>query len=311
MNQLYFIFDLHCCQSLVTPVLIDTETYMTSVERLMEFVEAPTEIDCLSSSAKDITLTENWPSNGTLSFSNVHLRYRDGPLVLHDLSFSVPGGSTVGVCGRTGAGKSSLITALFRIVELERGSITIDEVNIAGVDLSRLRSSLAIIPQDPVIFSGTLRKNLDPGGIYSDAEVHRILALVRLKPLVEKLTKGIEEPLDDMGSSLSQGERQLVCFARALLRQARVLVLDEATSGVDVETDALIQSVLRDESAASTSGRPTIVTIAHRLQTIIDYDSILVLGNGKVLEHGPPQELLQEPDGHFASIWADATSETK
>jgi ABC-type multidrug transport system fused ATPase/permease subunit len=292
-------------------VLIDTETYMTSVERLMEFVEAPTEIDYLPSSVEGTAPTENWPSKGTLSFKDVRLRYRDGPLVLQDLSFDVPGGSSVGVCGRTGAGKSSLITALFRIVELERGSITIDGVDIARVDLSSLRSSLAIIPQDPVIFSGTLRYNLDPAGVYSDADVHRVLALVRLKPLVEKLAKGIEEPLDDMGSSLSQGERQLVCFARALLRQARVLVLDEATSGVDVETDTLIQSVLRDESAASTAGRPTIVTIAHRLQTIIDYDSILVLGNGKVLEHGPPQALLQNPNGHFAAIWADASSESK
>jgi ABC-type multidrug transport system fused ATPase/permease subunit len=292
-------------------VLIDTETYMTSVERLLEFVAAPTEAEDPPSTVESTAAMESWPCAGALAFDNVRLRYRSGPLVLNDLSFSVAGGSSVGVCGRTGAGKSSLITALFRIVELERGVITIDGVDIAGLGLAKLRSSLAIIPQDPVIFSGTLRTNLDPAGAYPDAELHRVLLLVRLKPLVARLANGIEEPLDDMGSSLSQGERQLVCFARALLRSARVLVLDEATSGVDIETDALIQKVLRDESSAAKKGRPTIVTIAHRLQTIIDYDSILVLGSGQVLEHGSPQALLQKTDGHFTTMWADASTEAQ
>ena len=198
----------------------------------------------------------------------------------------------VGVCGRTGAGKSSLLVALFRIVELKAGSISIDGVDISSVPLETLRSRLSIIPQDPVLFSGTLRHNLDPLGQYSDAQLAAVLRQC-------SLAIPLDRPIDERGGNLSVGQRQLVCMGRALLKAARVLVLDEATASVDMETDALIQTTLQSQL-----GDATVLTIAHRLNTIMHADRVLVVHDGRLAEDGPPVELKNTPDSHFAKLWA-------
>lgn len=189
--------------------------------------------------------------------------------------------------------------ALFRIVELSSGRILIDGRDIATVPLTTLRSALAIIPQDPVLFTGTIRFQLDPFNMVSDADIWKALEQVRMADMVRALPMELQEQVKENGENLSQGQRQLLCIARALLRKAKILVVDEGTSAVDPHTDDLIQQVLREEVEQHGA---TVLAIAHRLQTIADFDQILVLGAGEVLEYGPPKELLTDPQGVFSSM---------
>ena len=293
---LVYVIQLTALFQRCVQVLIDTETYMTSAERMFEYTEIEGEAPSTLESDPS-----QWPSKGSVEFSGVVMRYRDGPEVLRRASFQIRGGQRVGVCGRTGAGKSSLIAALFRVVEIEEGAITIDGIDISTLGLRTLRSNLSIIPQDSVIFGATVRENLDPEGKVADADLHAAIKEVHLGELLERLPMGLSTVLAENGGDLSQGERQLLCFARALVRRTRIIFLDEATSSVDHETDALIQTLLR-----SSLQDTTVITIAHRLATIADYDQILVMGAGAVLEFGPPAELLQRPDGEFRKMMVDA-----
>ncbi len=193
--------------------------------------------------------------------------------------------------------------ALFRIVELSGGEILLDGVNIATVPLTLLRSNLSIIPQDPVLFTGTIRFQLDPFEQYSDMQIWEVLEQVNMGDLVKSLPNGLREMVSEGGDNLSQGQRQLLCIARALLREAKVLVVDEGTSAVDPYTDDLIQQVLRKQ--AQEMGI-TILAIAHRLQTIADFDRILVLGNGTTLEFDSPTNLLSDPDSVFSSMMKES-----
>ncbi len=193
--------------------------------------------------------------------------------------------------------------ALFRIVELSEGEILLDGVNIASVPLTLLRSNLSIIPQDPVLFTGTIRFQLDPFEQYSDMQIWEVLEQVNMGDLVKSLPNGLREMVSEGGDNLSQGQRQLLCIARALLREAKVLVVDEGTSAVDPYTDDLIQQVLRKQ--AQEMGI-TILAIAHRLQTIADFDRILVLGNGTTLEFDSPTNLLADPDSVFSSMMKES-----
>lgn len=247
----------------------------------------------------DATVPSNWPATGAIVLDNVWMQYRDNPPVLRGLTLRIAGGERIGVCGRTGAGKSSVMMALFRVVELSAGHIYLDGRDIAQVPLTQLRSSLAIIPQDPVLLTGTLRFQLDPFLQYSDAEVWQVLQQVNLLSMVESLPMGLEEPIAEGGENLSQGQRQLLCIARALLRCAKCLIVDEGTSAVDPHTDALIQTVLREQVRLRGT---TVLAIAHRLQTIVDFDKIVVLGQGRLLEYDTPQALLQNPQSVFASM---------
>lgn len=236
-----------------------------------------------------------------MRFNNYSVRYREGlDLVLKDLDLSISGGEKVGIVGRTGAGKSSMTLCLFRIIEAANGGIAIDGVNIADIGLHDLRSKLTIIPQDPVLFSGSLRMNLDPFDRYSDDEVWSSLELSHLKQFVKGLPTGLEHECSEGGENLSVGQRQLVCLARALLRKTRILVLDEATAAVDLETDDLIQSTIRTEF-----DNCTVLTIAHRLNTIMDYNRVLVLDNGRVAEFDSPTQLMAQK-GIFYSMAKDA-----
>uniref|UniRef100_A0A0K8S5P0 ABC transporter domain-containing protein n=2 Tax=Lygus hesperus TaxID=30085 RepID=A0A0K8S5P0_LYGHE len=244
----------------------------------------------------------NWPSNGTVEFKNYEVRYREGlELVLRGISFNIKGGEKIGIVGRTGAGKSSMTLSLFRIIEAAGGNIQIDGIDISKMGLHALRSRLTIIPQDPVLFSGTLRMNLDPFEKYSDEQTWQALDLAHLKAFVSGLPTKLQHQVTEGGENLSLGQRQLVCLARALLRKSKVLVLDEATAAVDLETDDLIQRTIRSEFASC-----TILTIAHRINTIMDSDRVLVLDKGLVIEFDPPDVLLKRKNSVFYSMAKDA-----
>uniref|UniRef100_A0A1I7Y524 ABC transporter domain-containing protein n=1 Tax=Steinernema glaseri TaxID=37863 RepID=A0A1I7Y524_9BILA len=211
------------------------------------------------------------------------------------------GSEKIGIVGRTGAGKSSLALALFRMIEPAEGKIVIDGVDISKIGLHDLRSNLTIIPQDPVLFSGTLRFNLDPFHRYSDDQIWAALELAHLKNFAKALSGGLEHIITEGGDNISVGQRQLVCLARALLRRSKVLVLDEATAAVDLATDALIQETIREEFKDS-----SVLTIAHRLNTILDYDRVLVLDKGEMKEFDSPEALLSDPTSTFYSMASDA-----
>ncbi|XP_054249750.1 ATP-binding cassette sub-family C member 3 [Indicator indicator] len=276
----------------------DLENNIVAVERIKEYSETETEAPWV---IEDKSPPEDWPSKGELEFVNYSVRYRKGlDLVLKGINLQVRGGEKIGIVGRTGAGKSSMTLCLFRILEAAKGEIRIDGVNISEIGLHDLRSRLTIIPQDPVLFSGTLRMNLDPFNKYSDEEIWRVLELSHLKRFVSSQPSMLDYECSEGGENLSMGQRQLVCLARALLRKSRVLVLDEATAGIDLETDDLIQSTIRSQFEAC-----TVLTIAHRLNTIMDYTRILVLDNGTVAEFDTPSSLIAAK-GIFYSMAKDA-----
>ena len=221
--------------------------------------------------------------------------------MLEDFTLEVAAGEKVGLVGRTGAGKSSIFVALFRLVELAGGSISIDGTDVASLSLRELRRSLSIIPQDPVLFSGSLRENLTPFGDHSDAELWRALEQCSLGDVMREHPDQLSRPIDAGGKNLSVGQRQLVCMCRALLKQARVLVLDEATASVDLATDDLIQSALQ----SSLEG-VTVLTIAHRLHTVMHCNRVVVMRAGRVAEAGPPLALREKAGGLFAELWEQA-----
>ncbi|KAL1918432.1 uncharacterized protein VTP21DRAFT_3092 [Calcarisporiella thermophila] len=276
--------------------LAEVETNMNAVERLFHYAynleqEAPDVIP-------DNRPPENWPARGEIQIENMQLRYREGlPVVLNDINVHIHGGEKIAVVGRTGSGKSSIMVGLFRIVELCGGRIMIDGVDVSKIGLNDLRTKLAIIPQDPVLFHGTFRSNVDPFGRYTDLEIWDALARSDLKNYVSSQPGGLEAPIAEGGENLSVGQRQLICLARALLTKAKIIVLDEATASVDLQTDALIQRALREDFKDS-----TVLTIAHRLNTIIDYDRVLVLEAGKVKEFDTPAKLLEDPEGAFTQM---------
>ncbi|XP_025829254.1 multidrug resistance-associated protein 4-like [Agrilus planipennis] len=265
----------------------DLDNQMISVERVTEYMRIEKEFEPGASVPND-----NWPSEGNIKFKSVCLRYSPTtPWVLKDLNLSIRAKEKVGIVGRTGAGKSSLICALFQLCE-NTGQIIIDDVDISTVPLNYLRSKISIIPQEPVLFSGTVRKNLDPFGEYSDVVLWNALEQVELKQVVIEQGLGLDSKISEGGSNFSVGQRQLFCLARAIIRNNKILVLDEATASVDQQTDLLIQKTIRKRFADC-----TVLTIAHRLHTIMDSSRILVLEDGAVAEYDHPHVLLQNPSG--------------
>uniref|UniRef100_A0A670HUY8 Multidrug resistance-associated protein 1-like n=1 Tax=Podarcis muralis TaxID=64176 RepID=A0A670HUY8_PODMU len=242
-----------------------------------------------------------WPKEGIIQFVNFQARYRpDLDLALRDVTFQSCKEEKIGIIGRTGAGKSTLTNSLFRIIERAGGKIIIDGIDISTIGLHDLRGNLNIIPQDPVLFSGTLRSNLDPLGRYSDLELWDALELCDLKNFVQSLPKKLLHEISEGGENLSMGQRQLVCLARALLRKTKVLILDEATASVDMETDNQVQSTIRSEFHNC-----TVLTIAHRLHSILDSDRVLVLNSGRIAEFDTPARLLQQK-GIFYEMVSEA-----
>lgn len=306
------------------------EQNMNSVERVKEYMDVEQEAQAIKPDARP---PGNWPSHGAIDFINYTTRYRsDLDPVLKDLTFKVQPSERVGIVGRTGAGKSSLALALFRGLEAEEGKIVIDGIDIGLIGLQDLRESITIVPQDPTLFTGTIRSNLDPFGLFTDEEIFSTLRKVQLigggaesrrgstftevpgrsdegtagnLALTKTFTnsrenanifKSLTSPVAESGSNLSQGQRQLLCLARALLKAPKVLLMDEATASIDYATDSKIQETLREVKDS------TIITIAHRLQTIIDYDKVLVLDKGKLVEYGAPWELIKQDGGIFQGM---------
>uniref|UniRef100_A0A4W5LCZ4 ATP-binding cassette, sub-family C (CFTR/MRP), member 3 n=1 Tax=Hucho hucho TaxID=62062 RepID=A0A4W5LCZ4_9TELE len=276
----------------------DLESNIVAVERVKEYSETKTEAPW---EVEDKKPSSDWPSQGNVEFRDYSVRYREGlELVLKNLTLSVKGGEKIGIVGRTGAGKSSMTLCLFRLLEAAGGEITIDGVKISEIGLHDLRSKLTIIPQEPVLFSGSLRMNLDPFEKYSDGEVWKALELSHLNKFVSNQPAKLELECSEGGENLSVGQRQLVCLARALLRKTRILILDEATAAIDLETDDLIQSTIRTQFEDC-----TVFTIAHRLNTIMDYTRVLVLDKGQIAEFDTPTNLLFQR-GIFYGMAKDA-----
>ncbi|XP_030828553.1 ATP-binding cassette sub-family C member 9 isoform X2 [Strongylocentrotus purpuratus] len=270
----------------------DTEMQMNAVERVKYYSSLKRE------QYEGLEPPLNWPQRGQISIDNVSVRYAaDLDPVLQEVSVNVRAGEKVGICGRTGSGKSSLTLALFRIIDIFRGRILIDGIDIATIPLTTLRQRLAIIPQDPVLFTGTIRRNLDPEEKRTDQELWEALEIAQLKDVVGNLEQGLESKVTEGGENYSVGQRQLFCLARAFLRNSQVLIMDEATASIDMQTDQILQEVV-----ASAFADKTVLTIAHRIATILSSDSILVLSDGKVIEYDSPDNLLAREDSVFASL---------
>ena len=272
------------------------ETNAVSLERIFQYSSDGEEAAWKTDRDEDVP--EDWPASGCLQLTNLTVRYRhDLDPVLTDLSLSLEPGERLGVVGRTGAGKSSLTLALFRVLEAEAGQVTLDGENIAGLGLQKLRRSITIIPQDPVLFSSTLRFNLDPSKEYPDQRILDCLQLAGLGSAGSDLDMEVQE----RGENFSVGQRQLICLARALLRSSKLLVLDEATAAVDPDTDAVVQRTVREHFQGC-----TVVTIAHRLNTVLDSDRVLVLEAGRLKEIGTPDQLLADSNSALFSLAAHA-----
>ncbi|CAJ0932315.1 unnamed protein product, partial [Mesorhabditis belari] len=283
----------------------EIEANIVSVERVNEYTKTPNEAPWRLDNNRGPP--KGWPKEGRVEFDNYATRYREGlDLVLKRFSARVNAGEKIGIVGRTGAGKSSFALALFRMIEPAEGRILIDGEDLSQMGLHDLRENITIIPQDPVLFSGTLRFNLDPFAKATDREIWKALELSSLKEMVERTDRGLEHIISEGGENISVGQRQLVCLARALLRRTKVLVLDEATAAVDLQTDSLIQKTIREQFTDC-----TVFTIAHRLNTILDYDRIMVLDHGEIREFAPPNTLLADRNSIFAKMVADAEQENK
>ncbi|XP_028400740.1 multidrug resistance-associated protein 5-like [Dendronephthya gigantea] len=276
----------------------ETEAIFTSVERLVHYIdnlkqEAP-------SSVPDKKPADDWPDKGGLSILGLKMRYRENlPLVLKGITCNIKPKEKIGIVGRTGSGKSSIGVSLFRLVEPSGGKITIDGVNILNIGLDDLRTKLSIIPQDPILFIGTVRYNLDPFHTHTDEEVWIALERAHLKDTISNLPLKLQGPVVENGENFSVGERQLMCMARALLRNCKILMLDEATAAIDAETDAKIQDTIREAFKDC-----TMLTIAHRLNTVMDSDKIMVMEQGQIVEFDKPSALLANKSSLFSSLVA-------
>ncbi|KAH1086518.1 hypothetical protein AAZX31_07G115200 [Glycine max] len=287
--------NLNVLQASVIWNICNAENKMISVERILQYTNITSEAPLV---IEDSRPPSNWPETGTICFKNLQIRYAEHlPSVLKNITCTFPGRKKVGVVGRTGSGKSTLIQAIFRIVEPREGSIIIDNVDICKIGLHDLRSRLSIIPQDPALFEGTVRGNLDPLQQYSDIEVWEALDKCQLGHLVRAKEEKLEFPVVENGDNWSVGQRQLFCLGRALLKRSSILVLDEATASVDSATDGVIQNIISQEFKDR-----TVVTIAHRIHTVIDSDLVLVLSDGRVAEYDEPSKLLEKEDSFFFKL---------
>lgn len=274
---------------------------MVSVERMVEYGKLPSERALHG--PKDISNRPAWPERGLIEARDVSCSYREGsPLVLRGVSFTFHPGERVGVVGRTGAGKSTLMSVLLRLIEYQAGTITIDGVDIKDIGLHDLRPKISVIPQVPFLFTGTVRQNMDVFNNYSDVEIWRALDCVSLSEVVKKIDKagGLNGLVAENGSNFSVGERQLFCLARAILQRNNILIMDEATANVDLETDEKVQLAIKKEFTSS-----TVLMVAHRILTVIDCDQILVMSEGEIFEVGHPYELLSK---YFGEVTPNALS---
>ncbi|XP_023713114.1 multidrug resistance-associated protein 5 isoform X5 [Cryptotermes secundus] len=278
-----------------TRLVSETEVRFISVERINSYIRS---LEHEGQQGVVSKPSSEWPSEGGIRFQNVTLRYRKGlPDVLKGVSFSINPRERLGIVGRTGSGKSSLVVALLRLVELSSGKIKIDGLDIADINLEQLRTSVSVIPQEPVLFDGTIRFNLDPFESCSDEAIWEALEKTKLRDRISSISGQLQACVGQGGESLSVGERQLLCLARALLRNTKIVVLDEATASVDPETEAAVQTAVRTEFKHC-----TVLTIAHRLSTVTSCDRVLVMRGGQVLEWDNPANLLSDSSSEFSKM---------
>uniref|UniRef100_A0A1B6GIW2 Uncharacterized protein n=2 Tax=Cuerna arida TaxID=1464854 RepID=A0A1B6GIW2_9HEMI len=277
----------------VVKFLADMEMYMGSVERVTQYANAPSEDYRLCGYVPPL-----WPKNGDIKFQKVTLQYESNrePVIVN-LDLHIPAGQKIGICGRTGSGKSSLVMSLFNMVSVSEGKILIDDVDITTIPLKIMRSRLSVIPQDVIMFSGTIRENLDLRGEFSDTDLWECLEIAQMKEVVATQLGGLDGLVREGGENLSCGQRQLLCLARAILHHAALLVMDEATSSLDPVTEQKLLQV-----AAQAFANRTVITIAHRLSSLLSCDRVLVLDSGRVVEDGSPSQLLAQKLGIFSSM---------
>ncbi|KAK8467190.1 hypothetical protein PHAVU_008G276150 [Phaseolus vulgaris] len=276
------------------------ENKIISVERILQYTCIPSEPPLVADENRS---DPSWPSNGEVDIQDLQVRYAPHlPLVLRGITCKFPGGLKTGIVGRTGSGKSTLIQTLFRIVEPAAGQIMIDNINISSIGLHDLRSRLSIIPQDPTMFEGTVRNNLDPLEEYTDDQVWEALDKCQLGDEVRKKEGKLDSKVSENGENWSMGQRQLVCLGSVVLKKSKVLVLDEATSSVDTATDNLIPQTLRQHFTDS-----TVITIAHRITSVLDSDMVLLLSQGLIEEYDTPTRLLENKSSSFAQLVAEYT----
>uniref|UniRef100_A0ACD5VNR8 Uncharacterized protein n=1 Tax=Avena sativa TaxID=4498 RepID=A0ACD5VNR8_AVESA len=292
--------NLNMLQTWVVWCMCNLENKIISVERILQYISIPEEPPLSMSEDK---LPHNWPSEGEIQLRNLHVRYAPQlPFVLKGLTVTFPGAMKTGIVGRTGSGKSTLIQALFRIVDPTIGQILVDSVDICTIGLHDLRSRLSIIPQDPTMFEGTVRSNLDPLGEYNDDQIWEALDNCQLGGEVRKKELKLDSPVMENGENWSVGQRQLVCLGRVILKRTKILVLDEATASVDTATDNLIQKTLRENFSDA-----TVITIAHRITSVLDSDMVLLLDNGVAVERDTPAKLLEDKSSLFSKLVAEYT----
>lgn len=295
---LFSVFQVLPHIPIASRMTVEIEANIVAVERIKEYSNDPKVPMEAVWEVANYKPPPSWPEKGVVKFEDYDTRYREGlEMVLSQLSFQINSQEKVGIVGRTGAGKSSIILSLFRMMEAANGRIVIDGEDISYMGLHDLRSRLTTIPQDPILFSGTLRSNLDPLAKHSDKEIWMALEQSHLKSFVAtQMEDGLDEQVSN-GDEISVGQRQLLCMARALLRNSKIIILDEATSGIDPLTDELIQKTIREQFKGS-----TVITIAHRLSTIMDYNRVMVLDHGRLMELGPPRQLIAQTNSIFASM---------
>ncbi|KAM3202809.1 putative ABC transporter C family member 15 [Capsicum annuum] len=289
--------NLNVLQAWVIWNLCNVENKMISVERILQFSNVRSEAPLIIEKSRP---KPDWPLKGRIEIKDLHVQYSpDLPRVLKGITCTFPAGKKIGIVGRTGSGKSTLIQALFRVVEPSEGCILVDGIDISKIGLQDLRSKLSMIPQDPTLFDGTIRTNLDPLLQHTDQEIWEVLQKCHLADIVKQDIRLLDAPVEEDGENLSVGQRQIVCLARVLLQKRRILVLDEATASVDTETDNVIQKTIREETNGC-----TVITVAHRIPTVIDNDLVLVLAEGKILEFDTPNQLLRNTSA-FSNLVAE------
>ncbi|KAJ3691951.1 hypothetical protein LUZ60_012301 [Juncus effusus] len=292
---LSYSLNLTSAQVFMTRYYSSLENFIISVERIKQYMHISPEPPAIVENCRP---DRSWPSHGNIELQNLMVKYRrNAPFVLKGITCTFKPGHKIGVVGRTGSGKSTLISSLFRLVDPAGGKIYIDNLDICKIGLKDLRTKLSIIPQEPTLFRGTVRTNLDPLGLHSDLEIWEVLEKCQLKSTINGLLMLLDSPVTDDGDNWSAGQRQLFCLGRVLLKKNKILVLDEATASIDSATDAVLQQIIKREFAAC-----TVVTIAHRVPTVTDSDMVMVLSYGKLVEYDKPSRLMETTDSAFSKL---------